>query len=132
MNLYNFISFWRRKLTLPVSFLVLLLYLLKSSLTASIERPSILWITAEDMSPVLGCYDHIDAITPNIDKLALESIKFKNAFASAPVCSPSRSCLIQGALPPSMGTQHMRSGFSLPASFIGFPAFKERGILHHE
>ena len=122
MNLYNFISFWRRNLTLPVSFLVLQLYLLKSSLTASVERPSILWITAEDMSPVLGCYDHIDAITPNIDKLALESIKFKNAFASAPVCSPSRSCLIQGALPPSMGTQHMRSGFSLPESFIGFPA----------
>ena len=45
----------------------------------------------------------------------------KMLFASAPVCSPSRSCLIQGALPPSMGTQHMRSGFSLP-SFIGFPA----------
>ena len=32
-------------------------------------------------------------------KLARESIKFTNAFASAPVCSPSRSCLIQGALP---------------------------------
>ena len=86
------------------------------------NSPNILWITAEDMSPVLRCYGDTDAITPNIDKLALESIKFTNAFSSAPVCSPSRSCLIQGALPPSMGTQHMRSGFPLPSSFTGFPS----------
>ncbi len=89
-------------------------------------KPSILWITAEDMSPVLGCYGEKDAVTPNIDQLARESIKFTNAFASAPVCSPSRSCLIQGALPPSMGTQHMRSGFPLPATFIGFPALLKK------
>ena len=74
------------------------------------------------MSPVLGCYGDADANTPHIDQLARESINFSNAFASAPVCSPSRSCLIQGALPPSMGTQHMRSGFPLPSSFTGFPA----------
>ena len=74
------------------------------------------------MSPVLGCYGDTDAITPNIDKLARESIKYTHAFASAPVCSPSRSCLIQGALPPSMGTQHMRSGFPLPYVFNGFPS----------
>ena len=77
----------------------------------SLEKPNILWITAEDMSPVLGCYGDQDAITPNIDKMSEQSVKFTHAFASAPVCSPSRSCLIQGALPPSMGTQHMRSGF---------------------
>ena len=90
--------------------------------SANEPKPSILWITAEDMSPVLGCYGDTDAITPNIDKLARESIKYTHAFASAPVCSPSRSCLIQGALPPSMGTQHMRSGFPLPSVFNGFPS----------
>ena len=73
--------------------------------SANKPKPSILWITAEDMSPVLGCYGDTDAITPNIDKLARESIKYTHAFASAPVCSPSRSCLTR-ALPPSMGTQH--------------------------
>ena len=61
--------------------------------------PNILWITAEDMSPAIGCYGNTDAITPNIDELAKNSIKFTNAFASAPVCSPSRSCLIQGTSP---------------------------------
>ena len=92
------------------------------SLLLAQERPNILWITAEDMSPVLGCYGEKDAITPNIDQLAKNSILYTHAFASAPVCSPSRSCLIQGALPPSMGTQHMRSGFPLPSNFNGFPS----------
>jgi uncharacterized sulfatase len=93
---------------------------------ANALKPSILWITAEDMSPVLGCYGEKNAVTPNIDQLAKDSIRYKNAFASAPVCSPSRSCLIQGALPPSLGTQHMRSGFPLPASFTGFPALLKK------
>ena len=107
-------------------YLSLLLFFLNitgfQSLLLAQERPNILWITAEDMSPVLGCYGEKDAVTPNIDILAKESVLYPLAFASAPVCSPSRSCLIQGALPPSMGTQHMRSGFPLPSSFTGFPS----------
>ena len=78
-------------------------------------------ITAEDMSPVLGCYGHPDAITPNLDRLARQSVRYSHAFASAPVCSPSRSCLIQGSYPTSLGTQQMRSGFPLPAYMRGFP-----------
>ena len=85
------------------------------------DRPSILWITAEDMSPVLGCYDDQFAVSPNIDRLATESVRYTRAFASAPVCSPSRSCLITGCYPPSLSTQQMRSGFAIPKSMRGFP-----------
>ena len=60
------------------------------------EQPNILWITAEDMSATLGCYGDKYATTPNIDRLAKESVRYTKAFASAPVCSPSRSCLITG------------------------------------
>jgi N-sulfoglucosamine sulfohydrolase len=88
----------------------------------SFGKPNILWITAEDMSPVLGCYGYSDAITPNIDALARQSVRYTRAFASAPVCSPSRSCLINGSYPPSLGTQQMRSGFPLPSPMKGFPA----------
>ena len=86
------------------------------------EKPNILWITAEDMSPVLGCYGDKFAVTPNIDKLARESVRYTKAFASAPVCSPSRSCLITGCYPTSLSTQQMRSGFAIPKSMRGFPA----------
>ena len=88
----------------------------------AVERPNILWITAEDMSPTLGCYGDTFATTPNIDKLAKEGVLYSNAFANAPVCSPSRSCLITGCYPTSLSTQQMRSGFSIPKHMQGFPA----------
>ena len=93
-----------------------------SSLALYSNRPNIIWITAEDMSPTLGCFGHPDAITPNIDKLARQSVRYTRAFASAPVCSPSRSCLIQGTYPTTLSTQQMRSGFPLPPYMKGFPA----------
>lgn len=60
------------------------------------DTPNILWITAEDMSPTLGCYSDDYAITPNIDQLASDGVLYSNAFATSPVCSPSRSCIING------------------------------------
>ena len=104
-----------------MKFILLIIFFIPFSLCLGV-RPNILWITAEDMSPVIGCYGNTDAITPNIDAFAKESIKYSNAFASAPVCSPSRSCLIQGCYPTSLGTQQMRSGFPLPSYMKGFPA----------
>jgi len=92
------------------------------------DQPNILWITAEDMSPTLGCYGDKFAITPNIDRLAKQSVRYTKAFASAPVCSPSRSCLITGCYPPSLSTQQMRSGFAIPESMRGFPELlRKRG-----
>jgi arylsulfatase A-like enzyme len=83
------------------------------------ERPNILWIVSEDNSPLLGCYGDTFATTPVLDKLASEGILFENAFATAPACAPSRSTLITGVYPPSMGTQNMRSEYAIP-SFIKF------------
>ncbi len=89
---------------------------------AASDRPNVLWITAEDMSPTLGCYGDAFANTPNIDALALESVRYTNAFATAPVCSPSRSCLINGCIASTQGTHNMRSEFPIPKSMRGFPA----------
>lgn len=86
------------------------------------SRPNILWITAEDMSPVLGCYGDTQAVTPNLDQLARKSVRFTHAFATAPVCSPVRSTLITGCFAPSLGTHNMRSGMPLSADVRGFPA----------
>ena len=90
------------------------------------KRPNILWITAEDMSPTLGCYGDKYAITPNIDQLAKSSTRYSNAFAASPVCSPSRSVLITGMHNVSTGTHQMRSGFPLPTGVKGFPAYMRK------
>jgi len=85
------------------------------------QRPNILWITCEDISPYLGCYGDPLAITPNLDRFAGRSILYTNAYATAPVCSPSRSCLITGVYATSLGTQHLRSDIKVPAQIEPFP-----------
>ena len=91
--------------------------------TSKVERPNIMWIVAEDMSPTLGCYGDKDAVTPNLDGFAKESIRYTHAFAAYPVCSPSRSCLITGMYPTTTGTGQMRSAFLLPKGTRGFPEY---------
>lgn len=77
-------------------------------------RPNIVWIFGEDMGPELGCYGDAQAITPNMDRLAREGVRFNNCFTHAPVCAPSRSGLITGMYPTSIGTHHMRSQLLKP------------------
>ncbi len=72
-------------------------------------RPNILWISAEDLSPDLGSYGDAYSRTPNLDKLASQGARYTNAFSSAPVCAPSRSAIITGMYPTSIGSLHMRS-----------------------
>ena len=70
-------------------------------------RPNILFVTAEDICPNLGCYGDPNAITPNLDRFASEGIRFTNVFSVHPCCSPSRSCLATGVYPTRLGTfQH--------------------------
>ncbi len=72
-------------------------------------RPNILWISAEDLSPDLGCYGDTYAKTPNLDRLAGQSLRYDRAFSVYGVCAPSRSSIITGQYPTAIGTCHMRS-----------------------
>lgn len=76
---------------------------------AQASRPNILFISCEDTSPDLGCYGDEYARTPNLDRLAGQGARFTNAFSVYGVCAPSRSSIITGMYPASIGTQHMRS-----------------------
>ena len=86
-------------------------------------RPNILWLTAEDISPALGCYGDPRAWTPNIDKLAEEGIVFTNVYATAAICAPARSSLITGIHSTSLGTQHLRSDIPVPDTLKILPEF---------
>jgi N-sulfoglucosamine sulfohydrolase len=72
-------------------------------------RPNIVWIVGEDMGPDVGAYGDANARTPNLDALAKQGALFTRAFTHAPVCAPSRSGLITGMYPTTIGTHHMRS-----------------------
>jgi len=85
--------------------------------------PNILWITAEDLSPALGCYGDAYATTPRLDRLAAEGVRYTRAFASAPICSPARSCLITGVFASTLGTMALRSALPIPDVIHGWPSF---------
>ncbi len=89
----------------------------------TVERPNILWISAEDISPDLGCYGDDYAITPNIDAFAKQAVRFDNAFTSAGVCSPVRSGIITGMYANSIGTCPMRCDGVPPASVKCFTEY---------
>ncbi len=73
------------------------------------DRPNILLLVAEDMSPRVRAFGDEVAVTPNIDRLARQGIRYPNTFTTAGVCAPSRAALLTGMHQIAMGGQHMRA-----------------------
>lgn len=73
------------------------------------KQPNIVWLVCEDISPMLSLYGDPTARTPNLDKLGKESIIYDNCFTTVGVSAPSRSTIITGMYPTSIGTMHMRT-----------------------
>jgi uncharacterized sulfatase len=90
---------------------------------AAVKQPNILWISCEDISPHLGCYDEEFALTPNIDNFAKESVRFTRAFTVHGVCAPSRSGIITGMYPSSLGSCNMRCRADKPESIKCFTEY---------
>ncbi len=61
------------------------------------KKPNILFILLDDMGwKDLACTGSTFYETPNIDRLSREGMSFTNAYASCPVCSPSRASFLTG------------------------------------
>jgi uncharacterized sulfatase len=95
---------------------------------AAEARPNIVFIGAEDFSPDLACYGSKFVHTPNLDRLASQGARFTRAFTHAPVCAPSRSGMITGMYPTTIGSHHMRSALINPPPT--FPAELRKAGYH--
>ena len=71
--------------------------------------PNIVWIVGDDLGAELGCYGESQVHTPNCDRLASEGLRFERFFATASVCSPSRSAFITGMYQQSIGCSAHRT-----------------------
>ena len=89
-------------------------------------RPNILWISCEDICPLLGCYGDSYASTPHLDGLAAEGVRYTRAYAHAPVCAPARSGIITGVYPSTLGSHNMRSKATLPEHIRCFPEYLQQ------
>jgi N-sulfoglucosamine sulfohydrolase len=78
------------------------------------DRPNVLLITADDLGLQLSCYGDPIADTPNIDRLADESVRFRTAYVSQASCSPSRSTMFTGLYP------HGNGQYGLLNANVGF------------
>ncbi|GAB4187423.1 MAG: sulfatase-like hydrolase/transferase [Thermoflexibacter sp.] len=61
------------------------------------------------MSPRLRAYGDSTVPTPNIDRLAREGVRYTNMYSVSGVCAPSRSAIITGMYPTSIGSHNMRT-----------------------
>lgn len=74
------------------------------SVGATEPPPNIVLIVADDMGYAdLGVHGSKDVLTPNIDRLAGEGVRFTDAYVSSPYCSPSRAGLLTGRYPQRFG-----------------------------
>ena len=73
--------------------------------------PNILFIGVDDLRPELNCYGASDMLTPNIDQLASEGMRFDRAYCQQAVCLPSRISLLTGLRPNSTGVQDLQTKF---------------------
>jgi arylsulfatase A-like enzyme len=61
------------------------------------RKPNFVVVLADDLGWTgLGCFGSKLYETPNLDRLCGEGMKFTNGYADAPVCAPTRACLIGG------------------------------------
>lgn len=69
-----------------------------------IERPNVLFIMSDQFNArCLSCAGHPDVETPNLDHLAVEGVRFENAYVQSPVCTPSRMSFLSGLYPSTHG-----------------------------
>lgn len=86
------------------------------------SRPDVLFIVIDDLNHWVGHLGrHLQAKTPNIDRLAARGTTFIRAYSAAPACNPSRTALFSGLRPSTSGvydnptpwTPHIARGLTL-------------------
>ena len=89
--------------------------------------PNVLVVFVDDLGWAdLGCYGNPFHETPHIDKLATDGLKFTAAYASCPVCSPSRASLMTGRDPARVGLTNFIPGHYRPFAPLLEPPIPNR------
>ena len=75
------------------------------------NRPNFIFILIDDLGWMdLGCFGSAFYETPNLDRLATQSVRFTDAYAASPVCSPTRASILTGKYPATVGVTNFIAG----------------------
>ena len=93
------------------------------------RRMNVLFIAADDLKPLLGCYGNTRVKTPCIDRLAADGLVFNRAYCQQAVCAPSRNSLLTGLHGDTIGIYDLATFFRTKApDAVTLPQnFKQQG-----
>jgi len=96
--------------------------------TAATRRPpNVVFILVDDMGwPDPACYGHPFHETPHIDRLASQGMRFTDAYAAAPVCSPTRASILSGQYPAHVGITDFIPGHWRPYAKLRVPTNRQQ------
>src|SRR5688572_2467446 len=102
-----------------------------NAFAASPSRPNVLFLIADDLNNMLGCYGDPHVRTPNLDKLAARGVRFDKAYCAYPLCGPSRNSMLTGLYPNSSGIHGNSQIFrqTIPSQVSLPQAFRHQGYL---
>jgi len=90
------------------------------------SKPNFLFILADDFGwSQLGCYGSSYYESPNIDRLASEGMRFTDAYAACPVCSPTRASIMTGKYPARLHLTDFIAGGSFPYEKYNQPEWQK-------
>lgn len=94
-------------------------------------QKNVLFLIADDLANLLGCYGDPRAKTPNIDRLAARGVRFDRAYCTYPLCGPSRNSMLTGLYPNSSGILSNGQIFrqTIPNHLSLSQAFRQQGYF---
>ena len=124
-----------KRLTFIFGYVSLALLASQTSIAADSKPPNILFILIDDLGWMdLACQGNKLVETPNVDHFATQGMRFTDAYAAAPVCSPTRAAILTGKSPARIRiTNHLpdRSGFTPPKAKLGPAEMLDHLPLEH-
>ena len=97
-------------------------------------QPNILWLVAEDLSPIIPPFGDSTVTTPTLSRLAAEGVRYTHVFSPSGVCAPSRAAIATGMYQNHIGAHHMRTGGNprfLPPDVVPYEAMPPAGVKMH-
>jgi arylsulfatase A len=118
----------RKRETAPTTALAALLTLFAVAGAQAADRPNIVFFLIDDLGwRDLGCYGSTFYETPNVDRLAQQGVRFTQAYAACPVCSPTRASILTGRYPARLGlTDWIPGRKQWPTARLLVPSFKQQ------
>jgi arylsulfatase A-like enzyme len=129
-----------------LAFLLITVGTSENAIAQNSNSPNVIVIICDDLNDAIhGMGGHPQAITPNIDRLAQQGVRFTNAQCNAPICGPSRASLWSGLYPHTTGyfgynqqQNHWRRNKVLSSTVTLFEHFAQNGYqvfgsgkIHH-